>query len=274
MNSQNGPVSSRDLASFLRSRRAALQPDQPRARRRTAGLRREEVAARAAVSPDYYRRLEQARIGPPSAQVVASLVRALELTPDESDYLYRLADRSVVSGPRPRDEVDPGLRQVVDSLGDSPAAVMSMIGDSLLQNPAAAALMGDTAGLTGDERNTTYRWFTDPSTRGMHPVEEHGEEGRARVANLRARAAGVGDPRADRLIGLLRRRSAEFEHYWQEHKVAICRSGTKTVLHPRTGPIDLDVQILDQTAVGQILVVFTAPAQSAAAAKLPLLSLR
>jgi transcriptional regulator with XRE-family HTH domain len=274
LNSQNGPVSSRELASFLRSRRAALQPDEPRARRRTAGLRREEVAARAAVSADYYRRLEQARIGPPSVQVVASLVRALELTPDESDYLYRLAERPLRSGPVLTDFVDPALRRIVESLGDSPAAVMSMIGDSLLQNRAASALMGDATGLTGDERNTTYRWFTDPSTRAMHPVEEHEEEGRSRVANLRARAALVGDPRAARLIGLLRRRSAEFERYWLEHKVAICRSGTKTVLHPLTGPIDLDVQILDQTGAGQVLVVFTAPANSTAAEKLPLLSRR
>jgi transcriptional regulator with XRE-family HTH domain len=265
-------VSSRELASFLRTRRAALQPDEPRARRRTAGLRREEVAARAAVSADYYRRLEQARIGPPSAQVVASLVRALQLTPDERDYLYRLADRERPTGPAPRDVVAPALRQVVESLGDSPAAVMTMLGDSLLQNPAATALMGDAEDLVGDERNTTYRWFTDPSTRAMHPVEEHEEEGRARVANLRARAARVADPRADRLIGLLRERSAEFERFWLEHKVAICRSGTKTLLHPLTGPIDLDVQILDQTGVGQVLVVFTAPARSPAAAKLSLLS--
>jgi transcriptional regulator with XRE-family HTH domain len=260
------------MAAFLRSRRAGLQPDEPRSRRRTAGLRREEVAARAAVSADYYRRLEQARIGPPSAQVVASLVRALELTPDERDYLYRLADREPPAGPPPRDEVDPGLRQIVESLGDSPAAVMTMLGDSLLQNPAATALMGDITELIGDERNTTYRWFTDPSSRAMHPVEEHEEESRARVANLRARASAVSDPRADRLIGLLRRRSADFERFWIEHKVAICRSGTKTLLHPRTGPIDLDVQILDQTGVGQILVVFTAPARSATADRLRLLT--
>src|ERR1700712_5666575 len=155
-------VSSRELAQFLRTRRAALQPADiglaQRTRRGTAGLRREDVAELAAVSADYYRRLEQARIGPPSGQVVASLVRALELTPDERDYLYRLADREPPAGPPPRDEVDPGLRQIVESLGDSPAAVMTMLGDSLLQNPAATALMGDITELIGDERNTTYRW--------------------------------------------------------------------------------------------------------------------
>ncbi|MFI6078999.1 helix-turn-helix transcriptional regulator [Actinoplanes sp. NPDC051343] len=265
-------MNSRELASFLRARRAALQPDEPRGRRRTAGLRREEVAARAAVSADYYRRLEQARVGPPSLQVMASLVRALQLTSDERDYLYRLTEREPPVGCAPSDVVAPALRQVVESLGDSPAAVMTMFGDSLLQNPAATALLGDTAGLVGEERNTTYRWFTDPSSRAMHPVEEHEEEGRSRVANLRARAVKVDGPRADRLIGLLRRRSAEFERFWLERKVAICRSGTKTFLNPRTGPIDLDVQILDQVAVGQVLVVFTAAARSPAAAKLGLLS--
>jgi hypothetical protein len=74
---------------------------------------------------------------------------------------------------------------------------MSMLGDSLLQDPAADALMGEPTDLVGDERNTTYRWFTDPSSRAMHPVEEHEEESRARVANLRARASVVspGPPR-------------------------------------------------------------------------------
>jgi transcriptional regulator with XRE-family HTH domain len=261
---QNCPVSSRELAQFLRTRRAALQPGEyglgQRTRRRTAGLRREDVAALASVSADYYRRLEQARIGPPSAQVVAALVRALRLTADERDYLYRITDRVPLPVPAHRAEVEPALRQVVDGLGASPAAVLSVLGDVLLQNAAGAALMGDASGLTGDDRNSTYRWFTDPAARAMHPGEEHEEEGRSRVAELRARAVRVGDPRADRLIGLLRARSAEFERYWLEHKVAICRSGVKTMINPRTGPIDLDVQILEQAAAGQLLVVFTARA--------------
>lgn len=262
-------MDSHELAQFLRSRRTALRPDQADvdqpSRRRTEGLRREEVAARAAVSVDYYRRLEQARIGPPSTQVVQSLARALRLTADERDYLYRIAGREPPPAPPHRDQVQPALRQVVEGLGDSPAMVMSVLGDALVQNSAAVTLMGDVAGLAGDARNTTYRWFTNPSSRAMHPVEEHEEESRSRVANLRARAVHVGDPRADRLIGILRSRSAEFERYWLEHKVAVCRSRTRTFVHPWTGPIDLDVQILEHGSAGHLLVVFTAPAHTAAA---------
>jgi len=262
-------VSSHELAHFLRTRRAALQPHElglgKRSRRRTAGLRREDVATLAAVSADYYRRLEQARIGPPSAQVVEALVRALRLTADEREYLYRITDREPPRAPAHRDAVEPALRQIVEGLGDSPAAVMSVLGDTLIQNRTAAALMGDASGLTGNERNSTYQWFTNPAARAVHPAAEHEEEGRARVANLRARAVHVGDPRADHLIGILRGCSAEFERYWLEHKVAVCRSGTKTLVHPRTGPMDLDVQILEQGTAGQLLVVFTAPAHTRAA---------
>jgi transcriptional regulator with XRE-family HTH domain len=268
----NGGVSSDELADFLRARRAALQPHEmgmgARSRRRTQGLRREDVAALAAMSTDYYRRLEQARVGPPSPQILDAIARALRLTADERDYLYRVSDRKPPPRPAPSQDVAPALRQLVDGLRDSPAQVMTILGETLAQNRAAAALLGDHSVYTGDARNSTYRWFTDPTSRSIHVPEDHEEEGRARVAELRARSVRVGDQRADRLIGTLRARSAEFEQLWHEQKTAVCRSGTKTLTHPKIGMIDLQCQILESDGPGQLLVVFTAAPGSRAAEQL------
>jgi transcriptional regulator with XRE-family HTH domain len=270
-------VSSDELARFLRSRRAAIQPDEiglgARTRRRTQGLRREDVAELAAMSADYYRRLEQARIGPPSPQILDALARVLRLTADERDYLYRVADREPPPRPALSRHVAPALRQLVAGLGDSPAQVMTLLGETIIQNPAAAALLGDHSIYTGDARNSTYRWFTDPASRSIHPPEEHEEEGCARVAELRARSVHVGDSEADRLIGTLRARSPEFERMWQEQRVAICRSGTKTLVHPEVGMLDLECQILRTEGLGQLLVAFTAAAGSRAAGQLRELSI-
>ncbi|MFK3978991.1 helix-turn-helix transcriptional regulator [Micromonospora sp. NPDC050397] len=265
-------MSSDELAQFLRSRRAAIQPEEigldARSRRRTQGLRREDVADLAAMSVDYYRRLEQARTGPPSPQILDAIARALHLTADERDYLYRVADQEPPPAPITSRRVAPALRQVVDGLADSPAQVMTLLGETIAQNPMAVALLGDHSVYTGDARNSTYRWFTDPASRSVHPVEEHEEESRARVAELRARSVRFGDPEADRLIGTLRARSTEFERMWREQRVAICRSGTKTLVHPEIGTIDLDCQILRAEGPDQLLVVFTAAAGSRAAEQL------
>ncbi|MDP9844378.1 helix-turn-helix transcriptional regulator [Streptosporangium lutulentum] len=270
-------MSSDELAHFLRSRRAAIQPDEiglgTRSRRRTQGLRREDVAELATVSADYYRRLEQARIGPPSPQVLETLARALRLTADERDYLYRIAGREPPSRPALSRHVAPALRQLVDGLGDSPAQVMTLLGETIIQNPMAAALLGDHSVYTGDARNSTYRWFTDPASRSIHPPEDHEEESLSRVAELRARSVEVGDPEADRLIGTLRVRSAEFERIWREQRVAVCRSGTKALVHPRVGVLELECQILRTEGLGQLLVAFTAAPGSRAAGQLRELSL-
>ena len=273
----NGPVSSDEIALFLRSRRVRLRPEDVGLRggtRRHPGLRREDVAALAAMSPDYYKRLEQARVGPPSAQILDSLARVLRLTADEQDYLYRVADREAPLRPAPSREVAPELRQLLNQLGDAPAQIMTMLGDTLVQNPTAVELLGDYSAFTGDHRNSTFRWFMDPAARLMHPPEEHDEESRSRVAELRARWVNVGDPGADHLIGRLRAESAEFERLWLEQRVAICRSGTKTLCHPAIGTFDLDAQILHAEGLGQLLVVFTAPPGSTAVARLKELASR
>jgi transcriptional regulator with XRE-family HTH domain len=263
-------MDSREFGRFLLSRRARVTPAEVglvvSGARRAAGLRREEVAELASMSADYYRRLEQARVAPPSAQIVLSIGRVLRLDRDEQDYLLRLAGHEPSPTHSPVPEVAFELRQLVAAMGHNPAQVMTLLGETLVQNEAAVALMGRQTHFTGYARNTTYRWFMDPSTRIIHPVEEHDEESHARVAELRARA--VTDPSAGELIGVLRARSAEFERVWQSGAVAICRSGLKTFVHPKVGTLDLAAQILRLEGTGQLVVTFTAAPGSADAAKL------
>lgn len=141
------------LADFLRSRRDGLHPEDVGmsvgSRRRTAGLRREEVATLTGMSTDYYTRLEQSRGPQPSAQMLAALARALRLSNDERDYLFRLAGHPA-PGRTPLDtHVAPALMRVLDRLDDSPALILSSLGETLVQNRMAAALFGDHARHTG-----------------------------------------------------------------------------------------------------------------------------
>ena len=154
------------LADFLRRRREALQPEDvglgPGRRRRTAGLRREEVAALAHMSTDFYARLEQRRGSRPSEQTVAALARALRLTQDERDHLFQLAGH--VAPPRGyrTDHVSPALMRVLDRL-DTPAQVVSDLGVVLRAEPARRGAAGRADQLPGLARSVFYRWFTDPA---------------------------------------------------------------------------------------------------------------
>ena len=154
------------LADFLRTRRETLQPEDvglPRGpRRRTGGLRREEVAALCGMSTDYYGRLEQRRGPQPSTQMLAAMARGLRLTLAERDHLYRLAGHDVPAREALHDHVSPGLMRVLDRLADTPAQVMNGVGETLVQTPPAAALFGDETLRTGLARGMVYRWFTEP----------------------------------------------------------------------------------------------------------------
>ena len=135
------------LADFLRRRREALQPQEvglpAGQRRRTRGLRREEVAVLAAMSTDYYTRLEQQRGPQPSEQMLASLARALRLTNDERDYLFQIAGHSAPTAAAAATHVAPALLRVLDRLSDTPALILSNLGETLVQNRMADALFGD-----------------------------------------------------------------------------------------------------------------------------------
>ncbi|AEM87389.1 helix-turn-helix transcriptional regulator [Streptomyces violaceusniger] len=263
------------LADFLRRRREAIRPaevgitDGPR--RRTSGLRREEVAMLAGMSVDYVVRLEQGRSSQPSPQLLGALARALRLSEDERDHLFHLAGHQ----PPPADGVAglarAGLIRMLDLLGDNPALVLSDLGEVLAQNRAAVLLTGDHTGFSGDRRYVAYRWFTDPADRAVAPPEEQEHHARQLVADLRA-AAGrrSGDPTVTGLIDRLRAASADFRRLWAEHEVAVRRADRKTLLHPRVGRLVMDCETLVTPDQGQLLLVLT-PADAETRERLQLL---
>jgi len=265
------------LADFLRRRREALQPGDvgmaPGLRRRTVGLRREEVAALAAMSTDYYARLEQQRAPQPSEQMVAAIARALRLTLDERDHLFRLAGHTAPTRVIRSDHVSPGLMRVLDRLDDTPAQVVSDIAETLVQNRLAIALLGDQTRFEGVARSAAYRWFTDPSERRIYPQNDHDLQTSVQVANLRVSATRGGpDSRAAAVVNQLRQESAEFERIWNLHDVTGRSDDTKTIVHPDLGSIELRCQILFTQDYGQALLVFTAAPGSEDHTKLEMLS--
>ncbi|WP_033344007.1 helix-turn-helix transcriptional regulator [Catenuloplanes japonicus] len=232
------------LADFLRRRRAAAVPDRP-GPRQTAGLRREEVAARAFISIDYYTRLEQRRGPRPSEQVAAALATALRLTADERDHLFTLIGHN----PPVRDDgvttIDPALRMLLESLDDSAAMVNSNIGQTLLQNPFARTLFGDLTRFAGLDRSGYYRWFARPGERDLYPVDVHEAQSRTYAASIRA-AMDLG-PDAAELAGLVSALlgvSAEFATLWSRHEVHACRAETTAILHPGAGRVDFDCHVV------------------------------
>jgi transcriptional regulator with XRE-family HTH domain len=265
------------LADFLLRRREALRPGDvglpDGVRRRTPGLRREEVATLAVMSTDYYTRLEQQRGPQPSEQMLASLARALRLSADERDYLFRVAGHNPPAPAAAAAHVAPALLRVLDRLDDSPAMILSNLGETLVQNRMAQALFGDHAHHTGLARSETYRWFTDPAQRRIYPAADHARHSRGQVANLRAAYGTLGEnSRAGELVRALRQASPEFAELWERHEVARRFEDRKTLIHPELGPIELDCQALFTEDQGQALLVLTAPPRTEGYEKLRLLA--
>jgi transcriptional regulator with XRE-family HTH domain len=252
-----------ELADFLRRRRDALQPGDVGLsrgpRRRTGGLRREEVANLCGMSADYYTRLEQRRGPQPSEQMAAAIARGLRLTLDERDHLFRLVGHSAPTRVLRSDHVSPALMRVLDRLDDTPAQVISDLAETLVQNRLAVALLGDQTCFTGPARSGVYRWFTDPAERRVYPDVDHERQSRVLVANLRA-ALGRGGPdaRVATLVRQLRERSTEFAELWERHEVVVHTGSHKDLVHPEIGVIGLDCQILFTENQAQALLVFTA----------------
>ena len=266
------------LADFLVRRRTSLQPADvglsAGPRRRTAGLRREDVAQLAVMSTDYYTRLEQRRGPQPSTQMLASLARALRLTPDERDYLFRVAGHSAPDRLGAGDYVAPGLLRVLDRLVDTPAVILSALGETLVQNRPAEALFGDVSRLTGWERSEIYRWFAHPErARRRYPEHDRDRQSRAQVAALRAALGAMGPhSRAADLVRELTRISPEFGALWQAHEVRRRFEDHKTLVHAELGEIEVDCQALFTEDESQVLLVLTAPPRTEAAGKLALLA--
>src|SRR3954447_5089358 len=163
---EDGGMDEKKVAEFLRHRRETLRPrdvglvEGPR--RRTRGLRREDVAQLAGMSTDYYARLEQQRAPQPSVHITTALARALHLSPDERDHLFVLIGHNAPARVQRCEHVSPALMRVPDLLDDAPAFVQTDLADTLAMNPLAAALLGDQTGHTGLSRSGYYRWFMDP----------------------------------------------------------------------------------------------------------------
>jgi len=266
-----------ELADFLRKRREVLSPSDvglnPGQRRRTPGLRREEVAQLAGMSTDYLSRLEQARGPQPSEQMLVALARGLRLTLDERDHLYRLAGHNAPFRSLASDHVSPALLRVLDRLDDTPALVISDLSETLAQNTLAKSLLGDHSRFEGLERFACYRWFTMPEARARHPESNHAHQSTIQAAGLRAALGSrTEDARARELVDALLDRSPVFAEVWARHEVAKRFDDHKTLIHPELGEFDVDCQVLFTDNQAQALLVLTAQPGSETAEKLKLLA--
>jgi transcriptional regulator with XRE-family HTH domain len=266
-----------DLSDFLRKRREALQPEDvgmPRGRRRrTPGLRREEVAALASMSADYYSRLEGGRGPQPSVEMLGAIARALRLTLAERDHLFLLAGHGTPPRTTRADHVDPGMLRILDRLHDTPALLLNRHGETLAQTPAHVAFAGEQTGFDGFERSEIYRWFVHPESRALYAEPELGTHSRMLVSMLR-KVATVDGPKsyAATLVNELRKLSPEFVAIWNAHEVVDAHSRTKRFRHPSVGALELYCEVIDNRDQQQTLVVFTAEPGSESAEKLRLLA--
>ncbi|ASW57812.1 transcriptional regulator [Plantactinospora sp. KBS50] len=265
------------LAAFLRRRRESLQPEDvglPRGpRRRTNGLRREEVAALCHMSTDYYARLERARGPQPSEQMIASIAQGLHLSLHERDHLFRLAGHHPPARGTLSEHISPGLLRILDRLSDTPAEIVTELGETLRQSPLGVALTGDTTRYAGPARSIGYRWFTDPAARSRYGVQDHPFLSRLYASGLRETVTLRGpDSRAAQIRDLLLDQSEEFRTVWDRHEVGIRPTEVKRFVHPEVGGLALNCQVLLDPDQSHRLLVYTAPAGSESYDKLQLLS--
>lgn len=266
------------VADFLRRRREALQPEDvglPRGpRRRTDGLRREEVALLCHMSTDYYARLERGTGPQPSEQMLASIALGLHLSADERDHLFRLAGHRAPERGTSTDHISPGMLRILDRLEDTPAEIVTELGETLKQTRLGVALTGDTAGLVGPARSIGYRWFTQPASRDLYAPEDHEFLSRLWVSGLRTVSAARGrDSRAARLAESLLAESDEFRELWSRHEVGLQPRESKHFVHPELGVLELRCQTLVDPVQSHSLLVYTAEPGSETADRLRMLSL-
>jgi transcriptional regulator with XRE-family HTH domain len=258
-----------ELAAFLRARRARLSPRQvglPGAgspgHRRTPGLRRQEVAQLAGMSVDYYIRLEQGRGPHPSRQVLSALARALMLTADERDYLFRVAEESPPPVAGPSREITPGIRHLLDTMPDTPAYVVDAAYNVLAWNRLAIHFIGD---LASHEDRNMIRWtFRREPTDVVWTDEHFLRFTRATVADLRASYARYpGDSAIESLVTEMLALSPPFAEMWSEHEVEVRGPMLKYVSHPQAGPLEFECQVLHIAETGQRLIAYCAAPGSA-----------
>lgn len=254
-----------ELAAYLRARRSRLQPIDvdlvPGRRRRTPGLRREEVAELAGVSSDWYTWLEQGRAINASPQVLGRLAEALRLSLDERRYLFALARRASedpATSERPP-AVSPGLRQILDGQGRLPASLEGRRTEILAWNRAAESVFGDFAAVPEANRTWLKLLFTDTPVRHRFPAWEAVasdvlETYRAASTNF------LGDPSHVRDVAELSQVSDQFRRWWSLHGVTGCFERRRDVLHPTVGLLSFEVTALHvHGSPDLVLCLYTTP---------------
>jgi transcriptional regulator with XRE-family HTH domain len=252
----------RELGDFLKARRAQLTPravglPELDARRRVAGLRREEVAQLASISVDYLTRLEQGRVHA-SPSVLATLAQALRLDDDQTSYLYQLAGQGVRRRRRRAEQARPAMQRLLDQLTETPALVLGRRMDIVAWNSLAATLFTDFARYPARQRNYVHLLFADPEVRALHV--DWADAARTAVAALRMEAAHDPDaPELTELVGDLAVRHPKFRTWWAAHHVTAAGNGVKHYQHAVVGELTLDCDMWDSPdGSGQRLMVLTA----------------
>lgn len=264
-----------ELAGFLRSRRERISPADvglpAGRRRRTPGLRREEVAQLAFMSTEYYTRLEQGRAPRPSREVLSGLARALRLGDAERDHLHHLAGEPPAPPTGPSREVRPSILDLLHRLPQAAATVISAGFEVIAWNDLAAALMEDFSALPRRDRNLIRKAFL--GGRDVYGVSDAETFGRRAAKQLRATVARYpDDPELAALVGELRAGSAAFRELWESHDVADDPTMVKTFRHPLVGPITVNCDVLDIADRDQRMVIYTATPGSPSEEALRLLS--
>ncbi|GAA3573149.1 helix-turn-helix transcriptional regulator [Nonomuraea rosea] len=268
-----------ELGAFLRSRRERLRPEDvglpSGSRRRTPGLRREEVAVLAHISTEYYVRLEQGRAPRPSGEVLAGIAGALRLTDAESDHLHVLAGTAPTRTGLHRRDVRPSIVALLERLPQTAAFVISATFEVLAWNDLAAALMENFAELSPEDRNLARRAFLGPARPGttLYGISDAAEFRHHVVMQLRAALPRYPtDPAVIGLVEELRDASPEFARLWERHDVQAAPVLTKTFRHPVVGEITVECDSLALTDCDQHLVLYSAPPGSPSAEALALLN--
>ena len=259
------------LGDYLRDCRARLDPVAlgfPAGRRRTAGLRREEVAARANISPTWYTCLEQGRGGAPSAEVLERLARALMMTDAERELLFLIAlGRSPEGRYRPQDGITPRLQHVLDALDPNPAVIKTATWDIIAWNRAAVRVFSDYPNLAPEDRNMLRFIFLDPRVRAAQA--DWDSMARSLVAGFRADIVRAGaHDEAQALVAELSRKSPDFEAMWRSNDAPSRSERPKHMRHPRLGPISFEHTAFSVDGRQDLTMIVYYPATEADAAKI------
>jgi transcriptional regulator with XRE-family HTH domain len=256
------PTRRDELADFLRSRREALQPEDVGIargeRRRTPGLRREEVAQLAGVGATWYTWLEQGREVRASLSVLEAISEALRLTPAERMHLVQLGrGHEAPCSKAPPETISPTLRRIVEHLDTSLACVIGRRYDFLAWNRAYEAVFGDPAALPDGRVNFIWAMFVDPMRRELMPDWPQAQ--RRSAAKFRADSARhIGDPDFEELIEALNLASPEFRELWPRHEVATTGEGRKHLRHPVVGKLVFEHAVFKrEEAPEQRLILYT-----------------